>query len=105
MTDRYSAAPKPSHRLIPSRFPPIGLFDTVTTTADLAAVMELVGWTNDRLVAERIHRLPESERVYGVANASANFDYFRLDYGEGDAPVDWKNLVDHVTAPAACGVA
>jgi hypothetical protein len=24
-------------------------------------VMELVGWTNDRLVAERIARLPRSE--------------------------------------------
>ncbi|KIZ44444.1 MULTISPECIES: RES family NAD+ phosphorylase [Rhodopseudomonas] len=70
MTDRYAAAPAPSHRLIPSRFPPIGLFDSVATAADLAAVMELVGWTNDRLVAERIHRLPQSEWVYGVANAS-----------------------------------
>jgi hypothetical protein len=66
----YAAAPRPAHRLIPSRFPPIGLFDTVATTADLAAVMELAGWTNDRLVAERIQRLPESEWVFGVANAS-----------------------------------
>ena len=32
--------------------------------------MELVGWTNDRLVADRIARLPESEWVYGVPNAS-----------------------------------
>jgi len=70
VTDRYAVAPTPSHRLIPSRFPPVGLFDTVATAADLAAVMELVGWTNDRLVAERLHRLPQSEWVYGVANAS-----------------------------------
>jgi hypothetical protein len=63
-------APAPSFRLIPSRFPPIGLFDTVATAADLAAVMELVGWTNDRLVAERIDRLPEREWVYGRPNAS-----------------------------------
>jgi hypothetical protein len=70
MTDRYSAAPKPAHRLIPSRFPPVGLFDTVATTADLAAVMELAGWTNDRLVSERIRRLPQSEWVYGIPNAS-----------------------------------
>jgi len=70
VTDSYAAAPRPAHRLIPSRFPPIGLFDTVATTADLAAVMELVGWTNDRLVAERIHRLPQSEWVYGIPNAS-----------------------------------
>ena len=63
-------SPRPAHRLIPSQFPPIGLFDTVATAADLSAVMDLVGWTNDRLVAERIDRLPQSEWVYGVPNAS-----------------------------------
>lgn len=65
-----AAAPVPSHRLIPSRFPPIGLFDTVATAADAEAVMELAGWTNDRLVADRLHRLPQAEWVYGRANAS-----------------------------------
>lgn len=68
--DRLAPAPQPAHRLIPSRFPPIGLFDTVATPADLAAVMELAGWTNDRLVAERIARLPRAEWVYGRPNAS-----------------------------------
>jgi hypothetical protein len=70
VTDAFASPPRPAHRLIPSQFPPIGLFDTVATAADLAAVMELVGWTNDRLVADRIARLPQSEWVYGVANAS-----------------------------------
>lgn len=70
MTDAFAIAPRPTHRLIPSQFPPIGLFDTVTTTADLSAVMELVGWTNDRLVTERINRLPRNEWVYGSPNAS-----------------------------------
>ncbi|PDT29582.1 hypothetical protein CO660_11775 [Rhizobium sp. L9] len=70
MSDRFAEAPRPSYRLIPSRFPPIGLFDTVARAADLEAVMELVGWTNDRLVADRIRRLPESEWVYGTPNAS-----------------------------------
>lgn len=32
--------------------------------------MELVGWTNDRLVQERIRRLPQNEWVYGIPNAS-----------------------------------
>src|SRR4051812_49133573 len=68
--DPLAAAPRPAHRLIPSQFPPIGLFDTVATAADLAAVMELVGWTNDRLVADRIDRLPQTEWVYGTPNAS-----------------------------------
>ena len=70
MTDAFAPSPRPAHRLIPSQFPPLGLFDTVATAADLAAVMELVGWTNDRLVADRIARLPQSEWVYGVPNAS-----------------------------------
>jgi hypothetical protein len=70
VTDVFAPSPKPAHRLIPSQFPPIGLFDTVATAADLSAVMELVGWTNDRLVADRIDRLPQHEWVYGVPNAS-----------------------------------
>ncbi|NKK58483.1 RES domain-containing protein [Rhizobium leguminosarum bv. viciae] len=70
MSDGFADAPRPSYRLIPSQFPPIGLFETVTRAADLQAVMELVGWTNDRLVADRIQRLPEDQWVYGVANAS-----------------------------------
>jgi hypothetical protein len=70
VTEKSAAAPYPSHRLIPSRFPPIGLFDTVARAADLEAVMELAGWTNDRLVVERMRRLPESEWVFGRPNAS-----------------------------------
>ena len=56
MTEVYAASPQPTYRLIASRFPPIGLFDTIATAADLEPVMELAGWTNDRLVAERIAR-------------------------------------------------
>jgi hypothetical protein len=67
---RLTAAPQPSHRLIPSQYPPIGLFDSVATAADIEAVMELAGWTNDRLVPERLHRLPQSEWVHGRANSS-----------------------------------
>ena len=70
MTAPLIAAPQPSFRLIPSRFPPIGLFDTVATAADLDAAMELAGWTNDRLVAERVARLPREDWVHGRANAS-----------------------------------
>jgi hypothetical protein len=70
VTEVYGPSPQPTHRLIASRFPPVGLFDTVVTAADLAAVMELAGWTNDRLVAERIARLPQAEWVYGRPNAN-----------------------------------
>jgi RES domain-containing protein len=70
LSEVYAPAPVPTFRLIPSRFPPIGLFDTVATAADLEAVMELAGWTNDRLVAERVARLPQAEWVFGRPNAS-----------------------------------
>jgi len=67
---KLTPAPQPSHRLIPSKYPPIGLFDTVATAADVEAVMELAGWTNDRLLPERLYRLPQSEWVHGRANSS-----------------------------------
>jgi len=70
VSEPYGAAPAPAYRLIPSRFPPIGLFDTVAAVADLEAVMDLAGWTNDRLVAERLARLPQSDWVFGRPNAS-----------------------------------
>lgn len=64
------SAPAGTTRLIPSRFPPIPAFDSVTTADDLDAVMELEGWTNDRLVAPRLARLPRAEWVFGRPNAS-----------------------------------
>lgn len=67
---KQSPAPKPAHRLIPSQFPPIAVFDTVSTAADLKAVFDVVGWTNDRLVADRVARLDQSEWVYGIPSSS-----------------------------------
>lgn len=60
----------PTWRLVPSQYPPISAFELVATPDDLDAVLELEGWTNDRLVAERLRRLPKAEWVYGRANAS-----------------------------------
>lgn len=70
MTDRFSNAPEPTYRVIPSRFPPISVFDTVATASDLEAVMDLVGWTSDRLVADRLARLDRAEWVFGQPNSS-----------------------------------
>lgn len=67
---KVARAPAGTTRLIPSRFPPIPAFDAVTTVDDLEAVMELEGWTNDRLVSPRLARLPRAEWVYGCPNAS-----------------------------------
>jgi RES domain len=60
----------PTFRAIPSRFPPVATFESVSSSDDLAAVMELEGWTNDRLVQERLSRLPPDEWVFGRPNAS-----------------------------------
>ncbi len=56
--------------MIPSRFPPVHTFETVTAADDLDAVMALEGWTNDRLVLHRAARLPRDQWVCGRANAS-----------------------------------
>ena len=103
-----SPAPQPTHRLIPSRFPPIGLFDTVATVADLEAVMELAGWTNDRLVKERVARLPQSEWVFGRANSSVVMAAF-LHAAPGGARFNgpdlgaWYAAASTVTAIAEVG--
>lgn len=64
---------KDTHRLIPSRFPPIGILDTVASPSDLTAVLELEGWTNDRISSELglITTLPPGEWVTGKPHATA----------------------------------
>jgi RES domain-containing protein len=57
-------------RLVPTRHPPIQAFEDVAAPEDLDAVIALEGWTNDRLVAQRLRRLPRERRVFGRANAS-----------------------------------
>jgi RES domain-containing protein len=59
-------------RLIPTRYPSVGLFDRVAAAEDLAAVLELEAWTNDRISAELglLHLLPRDEWVTGRPMAS-----------------------------------
>ncbi len=58
---------RPSHRLVPSRFPPVGLFDRVANPDDLEAVFELEAMTNDRLREEagELALVPREDRVSG----------------------------------------
>jgi hypothetical protein len=58
---------RPSHRLVPSRFPPVGLFDRVAHADDLDAVFELEAMTNDRLREEagELALVPKEDRVSG----------------------------------------
>jgi hypothetical protein len=59
-------------RLIPTRYPSVGLFDRVASADDLDALVELEGWTNDRLGNELglLHTIPRHEWVTGRPMAS-----------------------------------
>jgi RES domain-containing protein len=56
-----------THRLIPRRYPSVGIFDVIAAPEDLAAIVELAGWTDDRISAELgvIHAIPGDEWVVG----------------------------------------
>ena len=57
----------PTYRLVPSRFPPVGLFDRVASVDDLDAVFLVQGLTNPRLRQElgAIALVPVGDRVFG----------------------------------------
>lgn len=61
-----------THRLIPSCYPPVGVFDSIAQPDDLELIIELEGWTNDRISAEVgvIARIPSAEWVVGRPMAS-----------------------------------
>jgi hypothetical protein len=63
---------KVTHRLIASRYPSVGILDQVARPADLDAVFELEGWTNDRITAELgiLRRIPTDEWIVGTPMAS-----------------------------------
>ena len=54
-------------RLVPSRYPTIGVFDRIASPEDLPELFELEGWTNDRLSNELglLHTVPREEWVTG----------------------------------------
>jgi hypothetical protein len=57
----------PCYRIIPSRFPPIGLFENVALPEDLDAVFQIEAMTNDRLRDEvgALALVPPEDRVSG----------------------------------------
>jgi len=59
-------------RLIPTRYPSVGLFDRVASPDDLEAILELDAWTNDRLSNELglLPVIPRDEWVTGVPMAT-----------------------------------
>jgi hypothetical protein len=61
-----------THRLVPSRFPTVGILDAVASPEDLDAIVALEGWTNDRLLNEVgiLQTMPRDEWVVGRPMAS-----------------------------------
>ena len=62
----------PCYRIIPSRFPPINLFERVTDPADLEAVLEIECMTNDRLRDEVgvLSLVPPEDRISGPGTSA-----------------------------------
>lgn len=58
---------RPCYRIVPSRFPPVGLYDRVADPADLEAVFAVENLTNPRLRQEagEISLVPPEDRVSG----------------------------------------
>ena len=63
---------KGASRLIPSRYPSVGLFDRIASPEDLATIVELEAWTNDRISAQMglLHAVPPDEWVVGQPMAT-----------------------------------
>jgi hypothetical protein len=59
-------------RLVPSRYPSVGILDRIAAPGDLDAIIELEAWTNDRVSTELgiLHTLPPEEWVVGTPMAS-----------------------------------
>lgn len=70
-TDVSRVTWQPSYRIIPSRFPPIDLFERVAPPEDWEALIELESLTNPRLRDETgdISLIPASERVSGPGSS------------------------------------
>lgn len=71
---------RPSYRLVPSRFPPVSLFDRVADPADYEAVYAIEALTNQRLRQElgEIHLVAPVDRISGPGTSAimAAFTHF-----------------------------
>ncbi|MEI7601867.1 MAG: RES family NAD+ phosphorylase [Aestuariivirga sp.] len=76
---------RPCFRIVPSRFPPINLFEAVADPADLDAVYQIEAMTNDRLREEvgDISLVPPDDRVSGPGSSPTMAAFTHLN-PEGD---------------------
>jgi len=56
-----------AHRMVATRYPSVGILDAIAAPEDLDAIIELEGWTNDRISAELglLHTIARDEWVVG----------------------------------------
>lgn len=78
-------------RLVPSRFPAVGILDTVATPDDLPFILELESWSNDRITNELgiLHAVAREEWVMGRPMATiimAAFCHPRPEGGRFNGP-------------------
>ena len=61
-----------THRLIPSRYPPVGIFDEIASPEEIESLYDLESWTNDRISAGfgQLTFVPRDQWVVGVSNAT-----------------------------------
>lgn len=75
----------PCFRIVPSRFPPVNLFESVADPADLEAVFQIEAMTNDRLREEvgDISLVAPGDRVSGPGSTAIMAAFTHLN-SEGD---------------------
>ncbi len=80
---------QPCYRIIPSRFPPIALFEAVADPADLEAVFQIEAMTNDRLREEAgdLALVPAEDRIAGPGTSPIMAAFTHLN-PEGDRFTD-----------------
>jgi hypothetical protein len=80
---------QPCYRIIPSRFPPIGLFEQVADPEDLEAIFAIEAMTNDRLRDEvgELRLVPPEDRISGPGSSAIMAAFTHLN-SEGDRFTD-----------------
>ncbi len=69
-------------RIIPSRYPPVGLFDEVASREDLDIIFEVESLTNDRLREEvgDLGLVPPQERIFGPGTTPVMAAFTHIGY-------------------------
>lgn len=97
---------EPCFRIIPTRFPPIALFEDVADPADLEAVYQIEALTNDRLRDEagEISLVPPEDRVSGPGTSTIMAAFTHLNPA-GDRFTDGSYGVFYAGRTIECAIA